>query len=139
MGPNSFLELLQTSSKQFENISGIGDVKAKIITEGFQEFSTDLEELEKVLNIVWNSGSETVSGILSGKSFVITGKTSKPRKELVGIIESLGGTVKSGVSKGVDYLLQADVSSVSSKTKKAEKLGVSIIDENMFSELVAKK
>jgi DNA ligase (NAD+) len=72
---------------------------------------------------------------LSGQSFCFTGKMSKPRKELEQIAEAAGGEIKS-VGKGLTFLVQADPSSASSKTKKAEKYGVQIISEEQFMAMV---
>jgi len=50
----------------------------------------------------------------------------------------MGGVSKSSVSKGLDYLVNNDVNSASSKNKKALDLGVEIIDENQFLSMVGK-
>ena len=52
------------------------------------------------------------------------------------MIEDAGGEVKSSVGRGLDYLVQANPSSVSSKTKKAEEYGVEIISEEQLLKMV---
>jgi len=52
------------------------------------------------------------------------------------LVESMGGEVKSSVSKGLTYLVQANKTSTSGKTQKASKYGTEIIDEKDFMKLV---
>ena len=74
------------------------------------------------------------NNILEGKVFVITGSLEhyENRDALIEVIESLGGKVISSVSNKVDYLINNDVHSTSTKNKKAHELGVKIISENDF-------
>ena len=75
---------------------------------------------------------------LSGKTFVITGSLYhyKNRNELTSIIEDGGGNVSSSVSAKTTYLINNDKQSTSSKNKKAQKLGVSIITEEEFMRMI---
>ena len=72
---------------------------------------------------------------LSGKTFVITGTLSQPRPAFKKQIETLGGKVSGSISKNTDYLLAGE--KAGSKAEKAEKLGVTVLDEDAFSELVS--
>ena len=78
------------------------------------------------------------SDVLKDMVFVITGSLTKyeNRKELQILIESLGGTCASGVSVKVNYLINNDSESKSSKNVKAKKLNVSIINEEEFQKLI---
>ena len=80
---------------------------------------------------------ETNSNI-GGKTFVITGSlnTYENRNALKDLIESLGGKVAGSVSAKTDYLINNDVTSNSSKNKKAKELNVQIISEEDFNELI---
>ena len=80
---------------------------------------------------------ETNSNI-GGKTFVITGSlnTYENRNALKDLIESLGGKVAGSVSAKTDYLINNDVTSNSSKNKKAKELNVQIISEENFNELI---
>ena len=69
---------------------------------------------------------------LTGKSFCFTGAMSISRKEAIDMVESLGGEVKSSVSKGLTYLVTNDKNSGSGKNKKAVELGIAILDEKDF-------
>ena len=73
---------------------------------------------------------------LTGKSFCFTGAMSISRKEAIDMVESLGGEVKSSVSKGLTYLVTNDKNSGSGKNKKAAELGIAILDEKDFLKLV---
>lgn len=75
---------------------------------------------------------------ITGKTFVITGSVYhyENRNEVKAIIESLGGKVTGSVTKNTDYLINNDVTSSSSKNKKAKELGVKIITEEEFIALI---
>lgn len=76
--------------------------------------------------------------ILSGKTFVITGSVNhfKNRAELQAKIEELGGKATGSVTKKTSYLINNDVESTSGKNKKAKELGVPIISEDEFLEMI---
>lgn len=77
-------------------------------------------------------------GILSGKTFVITGSVNhfKNRAELQAKIEELGGKATGSVTGKTSYLINNDVESMSGKNKKAKELGVPIISEDEFLEMI---
>ena len=70
---------------------------------------------------------------LDGKTFVITGALSRPRDEFKKIIHNAGGRVTSSVSKKTDYLLAGQ--DAGSKLEKAQRLGVTVIDEQQLADL----
>ena len=69
-------------------------------------------------------------GLLTGMSFCLTGKMSRSRDAIAAEILAAGGEVKKSVAKGLTYLVQADPTSQSSKTKAATKHGTKVIDED---------
>lgn len=73
------------------------------------------------------------SGVLSGKSFVITGTLSKKRSEVEEKILALGGKVVGAVSKKIDYLVCG--ADAGSKLAKAQELGVAVLTEAEFDRL----
>lgn len=77
-------------------------------------------------------------GILFGKTFVITGVVNhfKNRAELQAKIEELGGKATGSVTGKTSYLINNDVESTSGKNKKAKELGVPIISEDEFLEMI---
>lgn len=85
-----------------------------------------------------NEPKEKVMGndILAGKSFVLTGKMSVPRSEKEELIKQHGGTIASGVTKNLTYLIAAAEESGTSKYVKAKNLNVSIITEEEFDRML---
>lgn len=83
-----------------------------------------------------NNGN--VKQVLEGKTFVITGslKAYKNREELVSVIERNGGKVSGSVSAKTSYLINNDVASTSGKNKKANELGIPIISEGEFVQMI---
>jgi len=73
-------------------------------------------------------------GGLSGKTFVITGTLSKPRKHFQKLIEESGGKVSGSVTKSTDYLLCGEGGG--SKRDKAAKLDIPVVDEDEFVQLL---
>lgn len=122
---------------QLEAVEGIGTVMAQSINTWFSN-SENKELIEKIQNLGLNlSSSSKVNndGILSGKILVITGTLpNMNRREATQIIESAGGRISSSVSKNTDYLLSGEASG--SKYNKAKKLGIRILDEASFRQLL---
>jgi len=83
-----------------------------------------------------NNGN--VKQVLESKTFVITGslKVYKNREELVSVIERNGGKVSGSVSAKTSYLINNDVTSTSGKNKKANELGIPIISEGEFVQMI---
>ena len=82
--------------------------------------------------------NEKTGDKLKDKVFVITGDVHyyKNRTELQKVIENAGGKVSGSVSKRTSYLINNDVSSESSKNAKAKELGIPIITEEQFKEML---
>ena len=71
----------------------------------------------------------------AGKTFVLTGSLEKyTRGEATNLIEKFGGKTSSSVSKKTDYVLAGE--EAGSKLTKAQNLGVTILTEAEFEELV---
>ena len=86
----------------------------------------------KVETPVVEEGSQTLSGL----SFVITGSLNHfaNRNDLKDIIEAMGGKVTGSVTGKTTALVNNDVTSTSSKNKKAKELGIKILSEDDFLE-----
>ncbi len=98
------------------------------VIERMQELGVQVQEIDRV-------SLETVQP-LSGKIFVLTGTLeAMPRAEAKQAIESLGGRVTSSVSKQTDYVVAG--SDPGSKLDKAQKLGVTVLDESAFQEMLS--
>ncbi len=101
-------------------------------------FSLDKNNLavDHLLEEVTIEKEQTDEGeaVFQGMTFVITGSVERfaNRKELQELIESKGGKATGSVTAKTTYLINNDVSSNSSKNKKAKELGVPIISEEDF-------
>ena len=93
-----------------------------------------------ILNITNENqnNNENLNQLLKDKIFVITGKlqTYKNRTELKNEIEKFGGKVTDSVSSKTTYLINNDIESASSKNKTAKELGVPIITEQQFKDML---
>ena len=81
---------------------------------------------------------QSTDSAITGKVFVITGSLERfeNRKELQELIEKNGGKVTGSVTSKTDFLINNDTASGSSKNVKAKKLGVSIISELNFINMI---
>lgn len=120
------------------NIDSIGPVLAESIYEFFHNKNNIkiIDDLLTEIKIVSdkNTGSDKLNGLI----FVITGALNNfsNRDELIKIIEDNGGKSAASVSNKTSYLINNDTTSNSSKNKKAKELGVKIISENDFMEMI---
>ena len=75
---------------------------------------------------------------LNGLTFVITGSINNfnNRDEMIEFIEKYGGKVVSSISNKVNYLINNDVDSTSTKNKKAKELNIKIISEEEFMNIL---
>ena len=87
------------------------------------------------MTVDYNGDIETQDA--EGLRFVVTGKLEffENREAIVEVIEDLGGTVTESISKKTDYLINNDVTSETSKNKKAKELGITILTEETFIQL----
>jgi DNA ligase (NAD+) len=118
--------------EQLTEINGIGDVMA----EAFVSYFSDEENRKAVHDILTEIELEKPDApanaqLLENITFVITGSLERfgNRKELVDYIESRGGKVSGSVSAKTNYLINNDITSNSTKNRKARELGIPIITE----------
>lgn len=97
-----------------------------------------IAELIGEFNFRESDNNGNIRQVLEGKTFVITGslKAYKNREELVSVIERNGGKVSGSVSAKTSYLINNDVASTSGKNKKAHDLGIPIISEGEFIQMI---
>ena len=115
-------------------IDGIGGVLADAWVTYFKNDKNN-EILDHLLaDLTFANGARSEEQTLAGKTFVITGSVEHfaNRKELQEKIESLGGKAAGSVSAKTSYLINNDVTSNSSKNKKARELGIPILSEEDF-------
>ncbi|MCB2231345.1 NAD-dependent DNA ligase LigA [bacterium] len=130
-------KLQEASTDDLVSIPGIGPVIAKTVHEFFAHDDTHrmLRKMRAGGVLFPEYRSARSEGIFSGKTFVITGTLSRPRSHFKNLIEQHGGKVTGSVSKSTDYLLCGE--DPGSKLDKANKLGVAVLTENTFTEMIA--
>jgi DNA ligase (NAD+) len=126
---------------ELQKINGIGDVVAQSICEWFsdKENSNLVDRLLKQIKIIVPSVISVKTGIQSekifGKTFVITGTlSSMSRDEIKDKIRELGGEISESVSSKTSYLIAGE--SAGSKLERAQKIGVKILNEKDFLEII---
>ena len=119
-------------------VDGIGVVASNNIQKFAITYMDKVFELSKEFTFKIPSESNNTQNTLQGKTFVITGSLEKysNRDEIKSIIESNGGKVSGSVSAKTFALINNDIESSSSKNKKAKSLGVQIINEEQFMQLL---
>ena len=130
--------LLMVTEEELNEIQGVGEVLAKAFTGYFSD-GKHVENFRKLLEeLTIPEETSTKKQIFEGVNFVITGSVTHfaNRGEVKELIESLGGKVTGSVTSKTNYLINNDVTSTSSKNKKANELGIPIISEETFLELV---
>lgn len=130
--------MIAATEEELDEIPGVGDVLAKAF---FGYFSDDahVRKLERLLSeLKIPEKKSEKKQIFAGINFVITGGVEHfaNRSEAKELIESLGGKVTGSVTSKTNYLINNDVTSVSSKNKKANELGIPIISEEQFLKLI---
>ena len=121
----------------YSQIDGFGDNMNQSLHDYLRENHMKISTLAD--EFIFETKSESSNNAdLSNKTFVITGSLNhyKNRDELVNIIEQLGGKVSGSVSSKTNYLINNDVTSTSGKNKKAKDLGILIISENQFVQMI---
>ena len=129
-------ELKNATLEQLSEVEGIGEIIAQSIYEYFHnENNLKLLEELKALGINPSAKAKPKSDKLSGKTFVLTGTLENmTRDEASDIIKSHGGKTSSSVSKKTDFVLAG--TNAGSKLDKAQNLGVIILTENDFLEMI---
>lgn len=137
-GYNSWESLFSLKEENLLEIKGFAKKKAKDYIESLNENRKLISELIELGFVITFPIMEKSSNSLEGLIFCITGDLQefKSRKELEMLIKANGGKSSSSVSSQTSYLICNEKSS-SSKYKKAEDLGVTIITEKEFLEKVS--
>ena len=129
--------LMNVTSSELAFVEDIGPVMAESIREFFlQEQTVDLIERLKQAGVNMESlEEEGEDNRFEGKTFVLTGTLEKyTRGEAGSIIEKFGGKTSSSVSKKTDYVIAGE--EAGSKLTKAQNLGITILSEEEFDELI---
>lgn len=124
--------------EELQQIDGVGDIVGESVYNWFsdKENSKLVDRLLKQVRIEpldYARGSQSLR--LTGKSFVVTGTlSSMSRDEVKEKIRALGGDISESVSSKTSYLIAGE--NAGSKMDKAKKLGIEILDENKFLNLI---
>lgn len=128
--------ILEATVSDFEGIEGFGAILAESAAEFFSLSDTrDMIEKLKALGVNTKSLKEVKDNRFAGMTFVLTGTLpTYQRSEAAAIIESFGGKTSSSVSKKTSIVLAGE--EAGSKLDKANALGVKVIDENEFNNMI---
>ncbi len=127
-------KMIHATGEEISSIEGIGPV----IAQSFTAYFADEENMRKLRHLLSHLELEEVKQenrlTLEGKQFVITGSVEHfaNRAQLKEYIEQRGGKVTGSVTSKTDYLINNDVTSNSSKNKKARELEIPILSEEDF-------
>jgi DNA ligase (NAD+) len=121
---------------QLLTVPGISEIRATAILENLAEMGDELIATAQITGISSPVKTAPVTGNLTGKSFCFTGAlNTMKRADAEKMVLAKGGTISS-VKKGLTYLVTNDSTSGSAKNQKAQQLGIALINEIEFLELV---
>ena len=128
--------IMNAEVSDISEIEGFGEIMAEAVydffnSDGAKELVSEIKEL----GLNTESKTQIVDNRFEGKTFVLTGTLENyKRSEASKIIEGFGGKTASSVSKKTSYVLSGEASG--SKLDKANKLGVPVISEAEFEEMI---
>ncbi|MFR1050684.1 MAG: NAD-dependent DNA ligase LigA [Lachnospirales bacterium] len=131
--------LAEAGAEALTAVPDIGAITAESLTAWFRDpQSRHLIETLKEAGVNMESRAQPVGDQLAGLTFVLTGElTAFTRKEAGERIQALGGKVSGSVSKKTSYVVAGE--SAGSKLRKAQELGVPVLDETAFQALLEGK
>ena len=133
------LDNLKTASiEQILEVYGVGDVVAENVYNFFHS-TENLETIQKLFDygvkIDYSTEDQTLNANFMGKTVVLTGTlTNYSRKQAEALLEKLGAKLSSSVSKNTDFVIAGE--SAGSKLEKAKTLGIKVLTEAEFLELI---
>lgn len=132
---HDFEKMKQADAEELSAIEGVGEV----IAAAYVDYMHQEDNLQRIGRLFKELSIEipridAAARTLSGKSFVITGSLVHygSRSELKEIIEQKGGKVTGSVTSKTQCLINNDITSTSSKNKKAKELNIPIVTEDQF-------
>ena len=132
-------EMTIKGAEYFRYLPGVGDSLINSLNIYWKNHYSDILQLANEFTFETQKSimSETTNE-LENKTFVITGsvKHYKNRDAIKADIEAHGGKVVGSISSKVNYLINNDINSTSSKNQKAKSLNVPIISEDQFLEMI---
>lgn len=131
------LDTLGTATYQeLKDVEGVGEIVAESVLGWFVD-DDNQALLAKFRRLgVWPEDVKHTGGVLSGKSFVVTGTLESMSRDVAAEkIRALGGTFQTSVAKGTSYLVMGSKAGAS-KAEKARKLGTEVIDEKQLIKIL---
>ena len=133
-------EISAATAEELQQVADIGEITARHVREFFDDADNlkILKELSEMnLTIEQEKKIFAENSPFAGKTFVLTGKLEKYTRDAAGkLITERGGRVAGSVSKNTDYVIAGE--KAGSKFKKATELGIKILSEEDFENLLAK-
>ncbi|MBP5373668.1 MAG: NAD-dependent DNA ligase LigA [Bacteroidales bacterium] len=124
-------KIASASREELLSVPNIGSVIADSVLDFFSR-EGNVREIARLresgLKMEMEGGTETLSGNLDGKTFVISGTYSISRDDMKALIQAHGGRISSSLSARTDYLLAGEKPGPE-KMKKAAQLGIAVLDE----------
>ena len=129
-------EIMNASTEDIAEIEGFGEIMAKSVYDAFHEEHM-ISLIQRLKECGVNTAYEKVQqdDRFEGRTFVLTGTLpTLKRNEAKELIEKFGGKASGSVSKKTDYVLAGE--DAGSKLTKAQQLGIKIISEEEFMEMI---
>lgn len=128
--------IMNASAEQIAEIDGFGGVMAQSVYNAFhEEHMTELVRRLRECGINTKYEKIQIDDRFTGKTFVLTGTLpTLKRSEAKALIEKYGGKASGSVSKKTDYVLAGE--EAGSKLDKAQQLGIEIITEEQFKDMI---
>ena len=133
---HSIQEISSADKEGLLEIEDIGEVIADNIITFFQD-KDNIKEINQLFEKgvrLQQAEQKQANDKIAGKTFVLTGTLSRPRNEVESLIESFGGRTSGSVSKKTDFVLAGQ--SAGSKLDKAQSLGVKVLSEKEFFDMI---
>ena len=129
-------KLMHATLEELTNVHDIGAITADFLIEWFSLPQSQHQiKLLREAGVYFESTDTVKDARFTGMTFVLTGELSGyKRDEAAAIIESYGGKASSSVSKKTSYVLAGE--NAGSKLKKATDLGITVINEEQFNEMI---
>ena len=133
---NDLDAVMNAGVEELTAIPDIGAITASFITEWFSlEQSKHQIRLLRDAGVSFQSNEQVLDNRFAGKTFVLTGTLQKyTREEASSIIEKFGGKASGSVSRKTSYVLAGE--NAGSKLTKAQELGIPVINEDEFSDMI---
>ena len=137
---DDFMHLMKNNDASYfsETIDGIGESITNSLNDYFDKHFAVVFDLATLFKFENPIVSDKSNNSLDGKIFVITGSVNHypNRDALKSDIETHGGKVSGSISSKTSYLINNDINSTSSKNQKAKSLGIPIISEEQYLEMI---